>query len=163
MRNLLCFFWENHRMFSCSLFGNRKKPFVPECSQVSKESRWELVQRSRNIQMRTSVQKSGCKEKWCKHQVANERNGRAGGVRNKADHAVRPLCISSLSMSPMKSPRINTNRRRMPQTEKQQNSSFKMIKYFYYIHFEIFPLNYTVKALQLALQVLKKSMGDTTP
>jgi len=47
-------------MFIPACFIIRKNPSV--CSQVSKESRWELVQRGCNIQLQTSVQMSGVRE-----------------------------------------------------------------------------------------------------
>ena len=40
------------------LFKKRKYPSVPVCSQFSKESRWELVQRSWNRQLQSSVEKA---------------------------------------------------------------------------------------------------------
>ena len=46
--------------FSC--LTNRKKTSVPVCSQFSKESRREMVQRSCNIQLQTSVEKSDARK-----------------------------------------------------------------------------------------------------
>ncbi len=37
---------------------NEGNPAVPVCSQVSQESRWELVQRSCHLQLQTWVEKS---------------------------------------------------------------------------------------------------------
>ena len=44
-------------MLHFSFLTNRKKSSVPVCSQFSKESRRETVQRSCNIQLQTSVEK----------------------------------------------------------------------------------------------------------
>ena len=59
MRNLFCCL-ENCCMFIPACFIIRKNPSV--CSQVSKESRWELVQRGCNMQLQTSVQKCGVRK-----------------------------------------------------------------------------------------------------
>ena len=45
-------------MLYFSLLANRKNPSVPVCSQLSKEIRWEMVQRSCNIELQTSLEKS---------------------------------------------------------------------------------------------------------
>ena len=47
----------NLTMLSFSLLTMKSNPAVPVCSQVSKESRWELVQRSCYLQLQPSVVK----------------------------------------------------------------------------------------------------------
>ena len=47
----------NLTMLSSSLLTMKRNAAVPVCSQVSKESRWELVQRSCYLQLQPSVVK----------------------------------------------------------------------------------------------------------
>jgi len=64
---------------------------VPVCSQFSKESRWEMMQWSCNIQLQTSVEKSEERKTDCKTQLANNRNGGVGEVRSKVPRTVSDL------------------------------------------------------------------------
>ena len=45
------------------LFTKRKYPSVPVCSQFSKESRWERVQRSCNRQLQSSLEKADVRKR----------------------------------------------------------------------------------------------------
>ena len=49
-------------MLSFCLVAMKRRPAVPVCSQVSKESRWELVQRSCYLQLQPSVVKCDVSE-----------------------------------------------------------------------------------------------------
>jgi len=95
MRSLLCF-WKIAACFPVVWFEIRRNPSAPVCIQVSKASRRELVQRSCNIQLQTSVPKSGARKSDAS---AKERDVRAGVVRSKVLHAMSDL--KSLLFLPM--------------------------------------------------------------
>lgn len=49
----VCYCLLNFTMLSFCLLAMKRYPAVPVCSQVSKEGRWELVQRSCYLQLQT--------------------------------------------------------------------------------------------------------------
>ena len=74
-------------MLSFCLFEMKRKAAVPVCNQLSEESRWELVQRSCNLQLQTSVEKCDVRSSNASPRVAHERKGRVGEVTRKVVHA----------------------------------------------------------------------------